>query len=111
MADKLVFQVTFEDCGGREGTLGQTWRLIPVKVEDTSTPSQPLPETIGSDTLPSYDGGKTTQSSAQAQHVEYERDDFGTVVTEVTTKTTTTTTTTTTKTAITTRKKYRAEDA
>ena len=91
------------------GMSRQTWGLIPVKVEDTSTPSQPLPETIGSDTLPSYDGDKTTQSSAQVQHVEYERDDFGTVVTEVTTKTTTTTTTTTT--AITTRKKYRAEDA
>ena len=80
------------------GMSRQTWGLIPVKVEDASTPSQPL-----------HDGDKTTQSSAQVQHVEYERDDFGTVVTEVTTKTTTTTTATTT--AITTRKKYRAEDA
>ena len=53
-------------------------------------------ETFDSGSLPSYDGDATGQSSARAQHAEYERDDFGTVVTEVTT--------------ITTRKKYRVQD-
>ena len=53
-------------------------------------------ETLGSGSLPSYDGDATGQSSAHAQHAEYERDDLGTVVTEVTT--------------ITTRKKYRVQD-
>jgi len=69
----------------------QMWRLIPVKVEAPS-------ETHGSGSLPSYDGDATGQSSAHTQHAEYERDDFGTVVTEVITSTTTT------------RKKYRVQD-
>lgn len=55
-------------------------------------------EIPGSGSLPSYDGDTTGQSSAHAQHAEYEHDDFGTVVTEVTTNTTTI------------RKKYRVQD-
>ena len=47
-------------------------------------------ETLGSGSLPPYDG----DTAARAQHVGYERDDFGTVVTEVTT----------------TRKRYRVQD-
>ena len=68
-----------------------------MKVEGTSTPSQILSETLGSDALPSYDGDTAGQRPAQAQHTAYEYDGFGTVVTEVTT--------------ITTRKRYRLEDA
>lgn len=54
-------------------------------------------ETFDSGSLPSYDGFATGPSSTHAQHAESERDDFGTTVTEVT--------------IITTRKKYRIEDA
>ena len=75
------------------------WRLIPVKVEGVSAPSRPSSETLGLGSLPSYDGNATGQSSTSTQHAESEHDDFGTIVTEVTT------------TFITTRKKYRVEDA
>ena len=74
------------------------WKLIPVKVEGVFTPSRSLSEALSLGTLPSYDGD-TGRSSAHAQYAESERDDFGTVVTEVTT------------TVITSRKKYRVEDA
>ena len=73
------------------------WKLIPVKVEGTFMPSQPSPETLGSGSLPSYNGDPTERSSTRAQHGESERDDFGTIVTEVTT--------------VTTRRRYRVEDA
>ena len=73
--------------------------MIPVKVEGVSTPRWPSSETSGSGSLPSYDGDTTGQSSTHAQHAESERDDFGTIVTEVTTS------------VITTRKKYRVEGA
>jgi len=66
------------------------WMLIPVKVEGGSS------ENLCSCSLPAYDREATGQSSARAQHAEYERDDFGTIVTEVTT--------------ITTRKRYRVQD-
>ena len=92
--DLFPSQVKIHECGGHGG---QTWRLIPVKVEGTSTPSQILSETLGTDALPSYDGDTAGQRPAQAQHTAYEYDGFGTVVTEVTT--------------ITTRKRYRLEDA
>lgn len=72
------------------------WKLIPVKVEGVSAPSQLSAEAIASGSLPSYEG-ETWQSSARAQHTESERDEFGTVVTEVT--------------VVTTRKKYRVEDS
>ncbi|KAF9648161.1 hypothetical protein BDM02DRAFT_2342340 [Thelephora ganbajun] len=75
------------------------WKLLPVKVEGTVTPSQSSPETLGSGPLPSYEDGASGQSSTRAQHTESERDDFGTIVTEVTTVTTTT------------RRRYRVEDA
>ena len=70
-----------------------------MKVEGVSTPSQSSSETSSSGSLPSYDGDATGRSSTSTQHAESERDDFGTIVTEITT------------TVITTRKKYRVEDA
>ena len=70
-----------------------------VEAEDVFTPAQPSSETLGLGPLPSYDGGITGQSSTHTQHAESECDGFGTVVTEVTT------------TLVTTRKKYRVEDA
>jgi len=73
------------------------WKLIPVKVEGASAPSQPSSETIGSGPSRSHDGLTTSQSSTHAQHAESDRDEFGTVVTEVT--------------VVTTRKRYRVEDA
>jgi hypothetical protein len=75
----------------------QIWKLIPVKVEGAFSPSQALSETLGSGVLPSYDGNATGQSSTNTQLAESERDDFGTIVTEVTT--------------VTTRRRYRVEDA
>ena len=66
-----------------------------------SAPSRSSSETLHSGSLPSYDGVDGvdifSQSSIHVQHAGIERDDFGTVVTEVTT------------TIITTRKKYRVE--
>jgi len=73
----------------------QVWRLVPVNVKGVSTPSQS--ESSGS--LPPYIGGATGQSSAHTHHAESESDDFGTIVTEITTST------------VTTRKRYRVEDA
>ena len=67
------------------------------------TPSQSLP--AGSGSLPPYDGDTAGQSSVCTQHVESENDEFGTIVNEVTVVTTTSTST------VTTRKKYRVEDA
>jgi len=73
------------------------WKLIPVNIEGTSKLSQQLPEMLSSGSLPPYDEDATTgQSSTRAQHAESERDDLGTIVTEVT--------------IVTTRKRYRVED-
>ena len=47
---------------------------------------------------PLYEGAPTGQSSTRTQRAESERDDFGTIVTEVTTVTTST------------RRRYRVED-
>ena len=66
------------------------WKLIPVKVEASETMGQGLP--------PSYEGDATGRSSARTQRAESERDDFGTIVNEVTTVTTTT------------HRRYRVED-
>ena len=74
-----------------------------MNVERTSTLPRSSPETLGPDLLPSYDGDATGQSSTHAQHADSERDEFGTIVNEVTVVTTTST--------VTTRKRYRAEDA
>ena len=76
------------------------WKLLPVKVEGVVTPSQLLSETLGSDSLPSYDRSTIGQSSTHTQHTEAEDDELGTVVNEVTVVTTT----------VTTRKRYRVED-
>lgn len=66
-----------------------------MKVEGTFTPSQLLSGTLGSNSLPPYDGDATGQSSARDSHAECECGDFGTIVTEV----------------ITTRRRYRVEGA
>ena len=89
-------QVQFwEDRGGSD----HTWKLIPVKIEGTPTPPQPSSDTPGSDPLPSYDPGATGQSSTHTQQ-ESEKDEFGTIVSEVTVVTST----------VTTRKRYRVEE-
>ena len=64
------------------------WKLIPVRVEAPRL--GPSPE------LPLYDED-TLRPPAHAQNREFERDEFGTVVTEVT--------------IVTTRKRYRVEGA
>jgi hypothetical protein len=74
----------------------RVWKLVPMKIVGTSTSSQSLAEAPGSGSLPPYHLDTTGQSSIRGQQAEYERDDFGTIVTEVTT--------------ITTRKRYRVED-
>jgi len=69
-----------------------------VKVEGALSPSQSLSEMLGSGP-PLYNGDATGQASVHTQVAESERDDFGTIVTEVTTVTTAT------------RRRYRVEDA
>ena len=60
------------------------WKLIPVKVGGVFTTSRPSFETSGLGSLTSYDGDTTGgQSSTHTQHAESDRDDFGTIVTEV----------------------------
>ena len=92
IADWLTSQVHFYDGAGH---VHQTWRLIPARVEGVFTPSQS--GSLGS--LPPYGEDATGQSSTHTHHAESEGDDFGTIVTEVTTST------------ITTRKRYRVQDA
>jgi len=82
-----------------EDTPWQVWNLTPMKVEGGSAPPRSSLETPEPGSLPPY-GGDTAQPSTHAQHVESERDEFGTVVNEVTVVTTT----------VTTRKRYRVED-
>lgn len=90
--DHLASQVHIHD--GEKDVLCQTWILIPLNVEGVSTPL-PSSGTLGSGPLPPYETG---QSSAGTQHnAELTRDDFGTIVTEVTT--------------ITTSRRYRVPDA
>ena len=81
-------QVQF--CGIHQGAW-QIWRLIPVEIEVVDTPLQY--ETLGLGLSP-YDGNESGKSSASAQYLGSDRDDFGTVVTEVK--------------VVTTRKRYRA---
>ena len=81
----------------------QTWKLAPVKVDGVFTASPPPSEALGSGSLPSYDGDGAGESSTHAQYAEFERDEFGTTVNEVTVVTTVST--------VTTRKRYRVEDA
>jgi len=79
--------ILFKDAPPRRAW--RIWKLLPAGVQG---PSQSPSETLGSGSPPSYDGDATTRT----QHAESERDDFGTIVTEVTT--------------VTTRKRYRVED-
>jgi len=79
---------------GRDSAPVLMWKLIPVKVEPHS------PNETGEHGFPpSYEGDGTGQSSTRTQRAESEpeRDGFGTIVTEVTT--------------VTTRRRYRVEDA
>ena len=73
---------------GRDSMTLLMWKLIPVGVEAS--------ETMGRGSPPLYEGDATGQSSARTQHTESERDEFGTIVTEVTT--------------VTTRRRYRVEN-
>ena len=75
--------------------------MIPVEVEGTFTPSLwpfSVSETLGSDIPPLYNAAG--EPPIRAQHAELERDEFGTIVNEVTVLTTT----------VTTHKRYRVED-
>ena len=82
----------------KEPQPNQIWKLIPVEVKGAPTTPHSSSETLGLGSLPSYDVGSAGQSATRAQHTEEsERDDLGTIVTEVTT--------------ITTRRRYRVEDA
>ena len=76
-----------------------------MKVEGVSTHSQPSSEVLGSSFPPSYSGDPIGQSSTHVQQAESEYDEFGTIVSEVTVVTITSTST------VTTRKRYRVEDA
>ena len=72
----------------------QVWKLIPVEAEDAAAPPQPWPELFDLGPLPQHD---LVQPPAPVQRMGLERDEFGTVVTEVT--------------IVTTHKRYRVEDA
>ena len=72
----------------------QTWKLTPVNVENIFTPSSSSSGNLDSGSLPSYDGDVTGESSTRTQHVESEREEFGTIVKEVTVVTTNSTVTT-----------------
>ena len=76
-------------------SLNRIWKLIPVKIESAFKPSRSSSGTLGLGSLPLYDGDVTGQSSTTL-NMESERDDFGTIVTEVTT--------------VTTHRRYRVED-
>ena len=82
----------------------QIWKLIPVKIDPKLAPSQSPSEAAGSDAVPPYDADENGQPSARTQHAEFERDEFGTIVNEVTVVTTVT------RSTVTTQKRYRVED-
>jgi len=96
--NRIALQVVIHSNDGSPHAAWRIWKLLPVKVEGVPAPSQVLSETLGSGSLPSYDGDATRQSSTRAQHVNSERDEFGTIVNEVTVTTTTV------------HKRYRVED-
>ena len=91
-----------------DGSTPQVWRLIPVEAESTPILSSSLPGNLDSGSLPSYDGDMSGKSATRTQSVEFERDDFGTIVNEVTVVTTNTITNT--KNTVTTHKRYRVAD-
>lgn len=80
-ADRFTSQVKF--CCLLPSNAWQVWRLIPVEVEGVDAPLQPSSEAFGLG-LPPYDQNEPGRSSSYEQHVGSERDDFGTVVTEIT---------------------------
>jgi hypothetical protein len=80
---RVIFQVLLYKDAPRE--TWRIWKLLPVKVEGVSTLPRALSEVLGSGSPPSYNGGATEQSSTRIHHADSERDDFGTIVTEVTT--------------------------
>ena len=90
----FTFQVVLHKDGEPTHATWRIWKLIPVKIEQ---------ESLGSGFPPSYDGDATRQPSTHAQRTDSENDEFGTIVNEVTVVTTNST--------VTTRKRYRAEDA
>ena len=71
-----------------------------MNVEGRSMLPRPSLGTLEPGSLPPYGGG-AEQSSTRTQHTEPERDELGTTVNEVTVVTTT----------VTTRRRYRVEDA
>ena len=86
----------------KEPVHSRIWKMIPVEVEGTFTqPVQPFyaSKTPDSDFPPLYD--PTERPPAHAQRAGLERDEFGTIVNEVTVLNTT----------VTTHKRYRVEDA
>ena len=72
-----------------------------MKVEDGFTPPRSSFKTLEPGSLPSYERDPGQSSAHADQHAESEHDEFGTIVNEVTVVTTT----------VTTRKRYRVEDA
>jgi hypothetical protein len=80
--------VKFQPSAAPDGTI---WKLIPEGVAG--------PDVYGLGPLPPYDENEPRHHNAHFQHAGYQRDDLGTVVTEITTST------------VTTRKTYRVEDA
>lgn len=75
------------------------WKLVLVEAESVFTPSLPIAKTLGSGSLPPYEGD-AGESSTRTEYTGLERDELGTVVNEVTVVTTT----------VTTRKRHRVED-
>ena len=90
VTNRFISQVKFCDL---TSNAWQVWRLIPTEAEGTDTSYEPL----DLDPLPQFNERERTRFSANARREEHERDDFGTVVTEVT--------------IVTTQKKYRVENA
>ena len=76
------------------------WKLVPERGVGAFIPQRSLTsvKTLEPGSLPSYEAGPG-RSSTCAQHAESERDEFSTIVDEVTVVTTTT------------RRRYRVEDA
>ena len=75
----------------------QIWKLIPINVGAMSNLSQSSSGTLGLGSPILYDGEQKGQPISHS--AEFERDGFGTIVTELTTVVTTT------------RRKYRVDDA
>jgi hypothetical protein len=95
-----IFTIQVHFWPDNEPVAWRIWKLVLVEIDGVFTSS-----IVGSGSLPPYDEATTGQSSTRVQRVGSEHDEFGTVVNEVTVVTTVTNST------ITTRKRYRVEDA